>query len=366
MINELRELIAQNALTVLPLAGLTIGMAFGALMERTGFCAMGGVVDSVTLHDNRRLISWMLAAALTILGVLVLDTSTITDITKSRYLTSPLDWFGNIFGGVLFGIGMGLAGGCVSKNIVRAGTGDLRALIVTGVVGLFTFITLNGLLGPLRVAVADTTQIVPSSLGAQSSALDDLVTAATSAPNAATEVFIAILISASVITYAAMNPHFRNSPRHIAAGVGTALCAIAGWAITGLAYDEFALTPQPPTSISFVAPAAHTFEWMRQSTAAETVIPSFAVSVVLGTLLGSFATAYLGGRLRWVTFVDPPDTMRALSGAALMGFGGVVAGGCTIGQAVVGTSTLALGSFITFAAMIAGTVLCVRLLNRWA
>ena len=127
---------------------------------------------------------------------------------------------------------------------------------------------------------------------------------------------------------------------------------VAGWALTGLAFDDLADRPMAPVSLTYVRPTADTIEWLQRFTAAR--IPGFGVMTVIGAITGSFLTALAMGRFRLTTFTDIGDTKRNLYGAVLMGIGGVLALGCTVGQAITGVSTLALGSYLTFAGIVVG------------
>ena len=156
---------------------------------------------------------------------------------------------------------------------------------------------------------------------------------------------------------------FRKSPVHILSGVAVGLIVAAGWAITGMAYDEMATRPVPPISLTYVRPMGDTLQWLALYTASP--VPGFGVMSGFGGLLGAFTAAFAVGRFHLVTFSDPADTLRNLLGATLMGVGGVMAMGCTIGQAVTGVSTLALGSFVSFGAIVAGGFWGLKLLERW-
>jgi len=102
-----------------------------------------------------------------------------------------------------------------------------------------------------------------------------------------------------------------------------------------------------------VGPVAHTLEWLQFWTDKSSKL-SFGVAVVAGTLLGSFAYAVLTRNFRWESFASAADTRNHIIGGILMGFGGVTAMGCTIGQGITGLSTLAAGSFLVFFSIIAG------------
>jgi uncharacterized protein len=149
---------------------------------------------------------------------------------------------------------------------------------------------------------------------------------------------------------------------HILSGIGVGLCIVAGWALTGLTFDEMADKPAAPVSLTFVRPTGDALEWLQRFTALGA--PGFGVSSVFGTILGAFLMAKAMGRFRLATFTDTADTLRTLGGAVLMGIGGIMALGCTIGQGITGISTMALGAFLTFAGLVAGGVLGVKTLER--
>ena len=165
-----------------------------------------------------------------------------------------------------------------------------------------------------------------------------------------------------IVIFCFASKSFRSSPANIIAGIGIGLCVIAGWALTGLAFDEFAETPMRPSSLSYVRPTADTVEWMQRFTAA--MIPQFGVATVLGAIAGAFVAAVSKGRFKLAAFADAGDMGRNLVGAVLMGIGGTLAFGCTIGQAVTGISTLALGSFVAFGAIIIGGLVGIKVLER--
>ena len=146
------------------------------------------------------------------------------------------------------------------------------------------------------------------------------------------------------------------------AGFGVGLCVAAGWAVTGYLFDDMAAKPMSPASLTFVRPTGDSMEWLMRFTAAP--MPGFGVACVAGTLLGAFLAAKATGRFALATFADVADTRRHLFGAVLMGIGGIMASGCTMGQAITGVSTLALGSMLAFAGILAGGVLGVKALER--
>ena len=173
---------------------------------------------------------------------------------------------------------------------------------------------------------------------------------------------VAMLCVGVIGAYCLANEDFRTSPVHIASGIGIGLCVVAGWALTGLAFDEMADRPANPTSLTVVRPTADALEWLQRFTAVR--MPGFGVATVIGVIFGSFIAAVLTRRFKFSTFSGVSDTRRSLFGAALMGLGGVMALGCTVGQAITGVSTLALGSFLTFPAIVAGGILGMKRLEQ--
>ncbi|MGE0627488.1 MAG: YeeE/YedE family protein [Hyphomicrobiaceae bacterium] len=358
----LRDLVASSPATVLAIGGLIIGLAFGYIVMRTNFCTMGSISDIASFGDYRRFRAWLLAAATAIAGTQLAAAAGAVDLGKSMYLGANLNVVGHIVGGLMFGYGMVFAGGCASRNLARIGAGDLRSLLTLIVMGLAAYMTIGGLLGPLRAWAEQATNLSLAAIGASTQSIGSIVGAALNTSAAAVNAVAAVLIVAGVVAYCVMDKSFRTSPPHIAAGIGIGLCAAAGWMLTGLGYDEIAARPVAPISLTFVRPTGDAIEWLERFTAG--MMPGFGVATVFGAILGSFIAARAMGRFRLTTFSDVSDTKRNLFGGMLMGIGGVLGLGCTIGQGITGVSTLALGSFITFAAIVAGGFLGMKRMEQ--
>ena len=359
----LRALLSENSAVAQAIGGLVIGVFFGAVIQRTNFCAMGGISDMLTFGDTRRFRAWVLASAVALLGAQALAASGVVDLSKSMYMGATFDWLGAIIGGLMFGFGMCFAGGCASRNLVRAGAGDLRALFIVILMGIAAYAAIGGLLGPLRADLSNAMALKLDAFGMSDQGLGTLIAkVAKLAPGTAVAI-ATIVVAVAMLAYCFANAEFRSSPVHIASGVLVGLAAAAGWALTGLSLDEMAASAAPQ-SISFVRPSGDTLEWIQRFTAQR--IPSFAVATVFGVILGAFLAAISSGRFRLSTFVDSSDTLRSMFGAVFMGVGGVVALGCTMGQAITGVSTLAIGSFIAFAAIVVGGIAGIKTIERMA
>jgi uncharacterized protein len=358
MIEALRETVALNGAVWLALGGLVVGGLFGAVVFATNYCAMGSLSDIHNFGDWRRFRAWVLAAATALIGAQLLQAAGVVALDKSMYLAGPsLNWTGHILGGLMFGFGMVFTGGCPSRNLARAGGGDLRSLLTLVVLGLFAYMAIGGIFAPVRAALEQAT-----SVPLQARSLGDLVGRAAGVASSTGNLLAMALLAAVALAYCFADARFRASAVHVASGVAVGLIVLMGWALTGLAFDDMATRPVPPISLTYVRPAGDALQWLTLYTAAP--MPGFGTASVFGALIGACAASLAMGRFRLASFSDTGDTLRSLGGAALMGIGGVMALGCTVGQSITGVSTLALGSFLTFAAIVAGGFYGLRVLER--
>lgn len=350
--SALRDIIATNPGAWLAIGGLLIGMVFGYIVMRTNFCTMGSISDIVSFGDYRRFRAWLLAGATTIIGAQLLDAAGVVALSKSMYLGANLNWLGHILGGLMFGYGMVFAGGCASRNLARVGAGDMRSALTLVVMGLFAYVAIGGILGPARDFLERMTTIGLGATKAKTQGLGNILGAVLPGSPATLNLIVAAIVAGAMLVYCFKDESFRGSRTHILSGIGIGLCAVAGWALTGLAFDDLADRPAAPISLTYVRPTADSIEWLQRFTAG--MVPGFGVATVFGAILGSFIAAKAMGRFQLNTFSSVADTKRSMFGAMLMGIGGVMALGCTVGQAITGISTLALGSFLTFAGIVIG------------
>jgi len=342
--------------------GLALGMLFGYVVYQTNYCAMGSISDIVNFEDYRRFRSWLLGAAVALLGAWGVQYLDAVDLSQSLYLTTNFNWLANVVGGLLFGIGMVFSGGCVSKNLVRAGAGDLRSLLVLVVIGVFAYMTIGGIFGLLRVNIFGPFVIDLTDYGMDSQSLGSLLSAVAGTSLPQTSLVATALLALAVLYYCLKDKDFRTSPIHLVAGMVIGICVIAGWFLTGLANDEFSDVAVAVGSLTFVRPTGDTLDYLMRYTALGA--PTFGIVTLLGTAMGGFVAAITTGRFHLIGFADVEDAKRNMFGAALMGIGGVLGLGCTVGQALTGFSTLAMGSIITFAFIVIGGFIGIHLLNR--
>ena len=341
-------------------AGFAAGGAFGATAQRTNFCTMGAIADLALTGRANRFRAWMLAIAVAILGSQGLHVAGVVDLGKSIYQTPSLGWAGAILGGLLFGFGMTLAGGCGNKTLVRVGTGNLKSLVVFLCLGIAAYATLRGLVGVARQPFEATTAIDLVKQGIPRQGLVDLLAAKLGLPAPGARVALTLAAAGGLLAYCFRDPAFRAAPRDILGGIVIGLLVPAGWLITGvLGRDDF--EPTPLASMTFVAPIGDTLQYVMTFTGSKI---SFGVATVLGVVVGSGIAALLAGEWKLEGFTDRHDMGRHMLGGVMMGVGGVLALGCTIGQGITGLSTLAAGSVIALLSIIAGGFLGMKYLEE--
>lgn len=322
------------------LAGFGGGIALGWVGLRANFCVMGAITDILLMGDGRRFRAWLLAIAIAVLGTEGLRLLGLVRLEGAPYLSPSFGWLAAAVGGVLFGFGMTLAGGCVQRSLVRLGAGSPKALLVIAMVALFAHLTAQGALAPVREFLTGFAHILSNAPDQDAASL---LAPAVRIPAPALRTWIALLLGAVLLCVCFGNGNFRASPRDLGAGAAFGAAVCLGWFVASE-------TGAPPDSFNFVKPFG-------------AFAPSFGAAGVLGLVLGAFLAVAFPWRVRIEWFADTTDAVHHAVGGALMGIGGTLALGCTIGQGVTGVSTLAFGSFVAWAAIVGGTVLGLRYLE---
>jgi len=318
------------------LFGGALGLVFGALALVSGFCLRRAIAGA---REERApaLGLWMVALATAVAGTQAAASLGLVDFAGHRLVADRLPVLAVLLGGALFGAGMVLARGCASRLTVLAGSGNLRAALVMVVFAVVALATMRGVLAPLRVGLGGVTLPAGGLLPGGAALWTTLLTAAAGA----------------------LALRGRIGLRGLAFGLALGALVPLGWVGTGFVLaDDF--DPIPLESLSFAGPWAETMFW----TVAATAVPAgFGTGLVAGTLLGSLAAALATRRFAWASFAAPAETGRYLAGGALMGFGGVLAGGCTVGAGLGGLPTLGTAAALALLAIAAGAHATDRLLN---
>ena len=320
------------------LAGLACGLVLGLAARFGRFCTLGAIEDALFGHDWTRARLWASAIAVAIASTHLAALVGWVDLAASPYVERPLNVLATLAGGATFGIGMALVGTCGYGCLARLGGGDLRAFLVFLVMGIAAYAALAG---PLARPIARYVEPLGLAGAWSLPPLLDLGTLGAAG--------VALAVSAAMLAWCLADSAFRRSSRPWW-GAASGLAVTFGWvATTWLAEATFeAVTPR---SLTFVRPLGDTTIWVMTTTATPL---SFGIGAVTGVVAGAFVGALKHRELRWEAFDDAREMRRQILGAVLMGVGGVLAFGCTIGQGVTAFSTLALSAPLTLAAMVAG------------
>lgn len=345
-----------------------LAAVFGAVAARVNFCTMGAISDVVNFGDARRLRMWVLAVAVAVAGAGALQASGQVDLSKTLYTGSRVAWLSMALGGFLFGFGMTLASGCGSKTLIRIGGGNLKSLIVLVFVAISAYMTLKGLFALWRTVALDPLRFDVGVFGAKTSDLPSILTALGASGTAA--LWFPFAFATGLAAWVFASREFRATNEMIVGGIIIGAVIVGGFYVSGhlgyLAEDPATLEEKfvatnsgRAESLSFVAPIAYLMElltfWTDQSR-----VMTFGIAGVLGMLVGSAAMALATKTFRWEGFTTTEDLVNHVVGGILMGFGGVTALGCTIGQGLSGVSTLALGSFLATGGIVVGCVAALR------
>ena len=337
--------------------GFALAFVFGAVANKTNFCTLGAISDWVNMGLKGRFGAWILAMGIAIAGAQFLELSGQLDLTESIYRTTNFGLLGFIVGGLMFGVGMTLGGGCGQRTLVRVGSGNLKSLVVFLVLGLSAYMTLRGIIGVARVELIEPFAIDLAEKGIEEQGLATMLASLFSFEvSNGVRWLIAIVASLALIGAALRIDDLRTNFDNLLSGIVVGLAIVGAWIITGIVgYDDF--DPVPMEGMSFVAPIGNSISYLMTYTGATI---SFAVAVVFGVILGSFAYAIISRTFRIETFSQKGDMINHLVGGALMGVGGVLSLGCTVGQGVTGLSTLALGSVIATLSIMLGCAITLR------
>ncbi len=342
---------------VVSLWGFGIAVAFGMIANKTQFCTMGALSDWVNFGSLTRFRAWLLAMAVAIALSQAMQLMGWIDLSTAIYRTPNFGWLGNSVGGLLFGIGMTLGSGCGQRTLVRVGGGNLKSLVVLLVLGITAYMTLRGLLAVLRIEVFQRTNLDLASYGLTDQGLPTLFAHMFGTEPWAVTVTVSALVVLTLLWFVFKDGAFRASGGNMLVGAALGLLVASAWYVTGvIGFDDF--EPVPFESVTFIAPVGNAVNYLMTWTGSTI---GFGVAVVFGILCGSLFYALASGGFRIETFSDRADMINHLMAGVLMGFGGVLALGCTVGQGVAGISTLSMGAVLATGAIMLGSVLTTKM-----
>jgi uncharacterized membrane protein YedE/YeeE len=355
-----------------------LAVLLGFVANKTNFCTMGAVSDVVNIGDTGRIRTWFFAIGVAMIGVMLLEYFGFADMSLTQtgdtsnppYRAAMFSWSRHLLGGLMFGVGMTFASGCGNKTLIRFGGGNIKSIFVLLIMGfaaylmIFTDFGYTYFLSWMEPANIDLTEkgIDHQGLGAIAGGLLGQDTKTTG-------FIISAVLGSLFILWAMLSSDFFKNADNVIAGVVVGLIIVAAWWVTagvmgqGLLEEAEMMDERPyglgAQSFTFVQPSAHLLMWLKTGLSSNYL--TFALAAAAGVVSGSLLYSILFRKFRIEWFSSWKDFFMHVIGALLMGFGGVLAIGCTIGQAITGVSTLALGSFITFAAIVLGSALTMKI-----
>jgi uncharacterized membrane protein YedE/YeeE len=364
-----------------------IALIMGAVANKTNFCTMGAVSDWVNMGDKGRFRAWMLAIAVAVLGVVVLESLGMVNASNAfpPYRGGQLIWAENLLGGLAFGIGMTLASGCGNKTLIRIGGGNLKSVMVLLVISVIAYFMVNPFPGTDKTLFSVLFYPWIRPLAIDTGVAQDLGTLIGGTESAVmVRLVIGLILVAALLFFVFKSSEYRKSFDNILGGLVIGLAVLGAWYVSSnihidadgdtlslLGYynqwdmlaDSDAGKPAAgavlsPQSYTFINPMGQTLGYATSGFSSSLL--TFGVMALLGVIAGSFLWSLVTRSFRIEWFASVGDFVNHLVGAILMGFGGVLAMGCTIGQGITGVSTLAVGSFITLISIILGSALTMK------
>ena len=365
-----------------------LSVVLGAVVNKTNFCTMGAVSDMVNMSDFGRFRAWLLAIAVATIGVSVFEYMELVDVSDTfpPYRGNSLIYIENILGGFLFGIGMTFASGCGNKTLIRIGGGNIKSIMVFIIIAIIAYYMSNPFpdsdktlysalfydwVNPLAISL-DTKQDIGAMLGGSENTQSMRLVAG-------------LVVASGMLFYIFKAADFRSNKDNILAGIAIGLIIVSAWYMSSNItvnaedshyslsdyYAEWDMLAEDdegkpatgrtlsPQSFTFINPIGQSFGYMKDNF--NPALLTFGLVSVFGVIFGSLLWSLISKSFRVEWFVDFKDFLNHFLGAILMGFGGVLALGCTIGQGITGMSTLALGSILTFVSIIFGSALTMKI-----
>lgn len=332
---------------LLALFGLLGGVVLGLAARLGRFCTLGAIEDYLYQHSGIRLRMWGTAIGVAGLAAFALAAAGLLDLSQTVYHQAAFSPVASILGGLLFGYGMSLAGNCGFGALARFGGGDMRSFVIVLVMGVSAYVMLSGPLAALRMTLVSAT-----TLSSAPSNYASLLSAAIGLPM----VTCGLLVCGAIAALSLGSREFLAARTSVFWAVMVGLAVASGWAgSTWVA--EHGFSSAQIVSHTFTAPLGETLVFLMTSSGGGL---SFSVGSVFGVLLGAFGGSLIKGHFRWEACEDPRELKRQILGAVCMGFGAVLALGCTIGQGISAFSVLALSAPLVLAAIFAGAALGLR------
>ncbi len=338
---------------VMPAAlGLVGGLLLGLAARRGRFCTLGAIEDVLYGGSWNRIRMWAVALSVGIAGTFILAEVGAVNLDGTLYARTGWNPFGSIVGGLVFGYGMAIAGNCGYGALARLGGGDLRSLVIVIVMGIAAYLVLAGPLAGLRVMAFPLSDAATNGATGYAHALSGALNVG--------PIWPAIAIAIALLIWALADADFRQSPDQIGWGAVVGVAVVSGWAGTSF-LAEYSFDVIAIESHSFTAPLGETLLYLMTGSSGGV---SFGVGSVVGVVLGAVLGSLSKGHFRWEACDDPQELGRQILGGALMGVGGILAVGCSVGQGLTAFATLSYSAPVVLASIVFGAAIGLRQLIR--
>jgi uncharacterized membrane protein YedE/YeeE len=348
-------------------AVFVVALVMGAVTSKTNFCAMGAVSDWLNIGHTGRMRAWVFSMTVALVGVIALEALGVVNLSNETfppYRTANFAWIRYLLGGLMFGVGMTLASGCGNRTLVRVGGGNLKSLVVVVIFALCAYLMLwTPFYEKAFLPWVAATTVNLQSYGVANQELGTILAGMFGMGRSPSlNLVVAAVVVAGMLIFCFRSADFRSESDHILGGAVVGLAIVFGWWLTGGSIgrewrDYAEMTTVVPSrvqvqSYTFAAPMGDMVRYLLDP--ANFSLVNFGVVALAGVILGSSLWAVLDGQFRLEWFASWQDFANHAVGGALMGIGGVLSMGCTFGQAITGISTLAVGSILTFLALVIG------------
>ena len=330
---------------IVNLLAFMIGLFFGIVAQKNQFCFSGSIKDYILTDSTRRAASVVMAIIIAITATYFVSDIYELDFSETNYLKENVNYFTIIFGGILFGIGMMIADGCSSRHLVKFAQGDSYSLVTLLFIAIFAYATTKGFLNEYILAITSNETLLNISSNIVNSQLNIFI------------VIVPLLIFLGLLTKSFKRILLLKD------GVFMGLLVALAWYVTGVIGVESMEREIELASVTFVYPTAKTLELFTYYQVSEL---SFGISIILGVVSGAFIMSKFNKKYSFgcTSNLQRSKIKYNIIGGALMGVGGVLAIGCTVGQGLTGLSTLAFASVLAISSIMLSGFFTAKFLNK--
>ena len=330
---------------IVNILAVVIGFVFGFVAQQKQFCFSGSIKDYIHTKSTKRAASVVMAMIVAVISTALVSSYFDLDLSQSNYYRSNINYFAIIVGGLMFGAGMMIADGCSSRSLVKFAQGDSNAIITLVFIAIFAFATTRGILsGVFNPFINNETLINLSSY------ID----------NFKVNIYVALAILFILLAI------FTKKIKRVFSlidGVIIGLLISVAWFVTGYIGAESFERNIELSSISFVYPSARALEFVTSYNLTEL---SFGVCLIFGALSGTYISTFFNKKYSFGCTANKGinKVKYNMVGGALMGVGGIMAIGCTVGQGLSGLSTLAFSSFLAISSIFISGFITGKILHK--